>query len=42
MSHERLPSTFLSLTVQDAPCVEVDRVHDAAAVRLGLDAEDAL
>jgi hypothetical protein len=42
MSHERLPSTFLSLTVQDAPRVEVDLGHDAAAVRLGLDAEDAL
>jgi len=30
------------LTAPDAPRVEVDRVHDAAAVRLRLDAEDAL
>src|SRR5918912_4241464 len=30
------------LPVQDAPRVEVDLVHDAAAVRLRLDAEDAL
>jgi len=42
MSHERLPSTFLSLTGQDAPRLEVDLGHDAAAVRLDLDAEDAL
>ena len=30
------------IPVQDAPRVEVDLVHDAAAVRLRLDAEDAL
>jgi hypothetical protein len=33
---------LLSLTVQDAPRVEVDLVHDAATVWLGLDAENAL
>jgi hypothetical protein len=37
-----LGATDLSITVQDAPRIEVDLVHDAATVRLGLDAEDAL
>src|SRR5712691_13399108 len=30
------------ITVQDAPRVEVDLIHDTAAVRRGRDAEDAL
>src|SRR6516165_7530228 len=40
----RRPCTWATppLTAQDAPRVEVDLVHDAAAVRLRRDAEDAL
>src|SRR5262249_11320255 len=40
--HRPCPWATQPRTAQDAPRVEVDLVHDATAVRLDLDADDAL